>query len=292
MKNYSPDFRERVVRNLLERNTTPTQLYKIFKTSRNTIYLWLKKYKNTGSLERTPGSGKKPQIDALERFKKIVDENPDSTQKELGQLYGGASQPIVCRAIKKIGYTYKKKTSAYQERNEIKRKRFQTKIDKVPPEDCVYIDETGVHNGSGNGSGYAPKGERYTAKSKARASDRRTVVGAQNQGKSQAMMVFKGNMNKEIFIKWVKEFLIPTLQKGNIVIMDNASFHKDGIIRRLLRKAGYGLWYLPPYSPDLNKIEHYWSKVKKFHSRHMKKHGWRNGESVIESLQLCPNLTE
>ena len=101
MKNYSPDFREKIVRNLLERNTTPTQLYKIFKTSRNTIYLWLKKYKNTGSLERTPGSGKKPQIDDLERFKKIVDENPDSTQKESGQLYGGASQPIVCRAIKK-----------------------------------------------------------------------------------------------------------------------------------------------------------------------------------------------
>ena len=104
------------------------------------------------------------------------------------------------------------------------------------------------------------------------------------------MMLFKGNMNKEIFIKWVKEFLIKTLVKGDIV--DNASFHKDGIIRRLLRKAGCGLWYLPPYSPDLNKIEHYWSKVKKFHSQHMKKHGWRNGKSVIESLQLCPNLTQ
>ena len=74
--------------------------------------------------------------------------------------------------------------------------------------------------------------------------------------------------------------------------MDNASFHKDGIIRRLLRKAGCGLRYLPTYSPDLNKIKHYWAKVKKFHSRHMKKYGWRNGESVIESLQMCPNLTE
>ena len=198
---------------------------------------------------------------------------------------------MVCRAIKRIGYTYKKKTSAYQERNETKRKRFQTKIDKVPPENCVYIDETGVHNGSGNIRGYAPKGKRYTAKSKARASDRRTVVGAQRQGKSQAITVFKGNMDKETFILWVKEALIPTLKKGDIVIMDNASFHKDGIIRRLLRKAGCGLWYLPTYSPDLNKIEHYWAKLKKFHSRHIKKYGWRNGESVIESLQLCPNLT-
>ena len=55
------------------------------------------------------------------------------------------------------------------------------------------------------------------------------------------MMVFKGNMNKETFILWIKKILIPTLKKGNIVVMDNASFHKDSIIRRLLRKAGCGL---------------------------------------------------
>ena len=48
-----------------------------------------KKYKDTGSLERSLGSGKKTKID--EKFKKIVADNPDSTQKELGQLYGGAS---------------------------------------------------------------------------------------------------------------------------------------------------------------------------------------------------------
>ena len=46
-------------------------------------------------------------------------------------------------------------------------------------------------------------------------------------------------------------------QKEDIVIMDNASFHKDVIIRKLLRKTGFELWYLPTYSPDLNKIEHY-----------------------------------
>ena len=109
MKHYSTDFRERVVRNLLEKNITPTQLYKISKISRNTAYLWLKKYKETGSLKRSPGSGKKPKIDNLEKFKKIVDENPDSTQKELGQLYGGASQSIVCRAIKRLDTHTRKK---------------------------------------------------------------------------------------------------------------------------------------------------------------------------------------
>ena len=47
--------------------------------------------KNTGNMNRNPGSGKKPKIDDLEKFKKTVADNPDSTQRELGQLYGGAS---------------------------------------------------------------------------------------------------------------------------------------------------------------------------------------------------------
>ena len=55
-----------------------------------------------------------------------------------------------------------------------------------------------MHNGSGNRSGYALKGKRLTVKSKARASDRRTVVGAQRAGKSQAMTVFKENMDKKL----------------------------------------------------------------------------------------------
>ena len=65
-------------------------------------------------------------------------------------------------------------------------------------------------------------------------------------------MVFEENVSKETFILWIKEILIPTLKKGNIVVLDNVSFHKDG--RRLLKKAGCGLCYLSPYSPDLNPI--------------------------------------
>ena len=177
MKHYSTDFREKVVQNLLEKNITPTQLYKISKISRNTAYLWLKKYKETGNLERSPGSGKKPKIDNLEKFKKIVDENPDSTQKELGQLYGGASQSIVCRAIKKIGYTYKKKTSAYKERDEVKRKRFITLLLKILSVRIVYIDETSFDNGAKYMWGYAKKGEPCIVKETSRASDRITVIG-------------------------------------------------------------------------------------------------------------------
>ena len=81
----SADFRQKI--RILDKKTTSTQSNKTFKIS--TIHKWIKKYKDTESLQRNPGSGKKPKIDDLEKFKKI--DNPDSTQKELGQLYGGAS---------------------------------------------------------------------------------------------------------------------------------------------------------------------------------------------------------
>ena len=67
------------------------------------------------------------------------------------------------------------------------------------------------------------------------------------------------------------------------MILDNASFYKDGIIRKLLRKTGCGLWYFPPYSPDLNKIEYYWAKVKNFIVGKKKKWGIGYQESAIIS---------
>ena len=44
--------------------------------------------------------------------------------------------------------------------------------------------------------------------------------------------------------------------------MDNATFHKGGRIQQLIQDAGCQLLYLPPYSPDLNRIEQCWSWLK------------------------------
>ena len=56
--------------------------------------------------------------------------------------------------------------------------------------------------------------------------------------------------------------LIPKLKPGQLVILDNATFHKSEKISQLITQAGYQLTYLPPDSPDLNKIEHYWFPIK------------------------------
>jgi transposase len=61
---------------------------------------------------------------------------------------------------------------------------------------------------------------------------------------------------------WLETCLIPVLEPGQVVIVDNATFHKGGRIEQLIQEAGCELLYLPPYSPDLNKIERCWSWLK------------------------------
>lgn len=65
------------------------------------------------------------------------------------------------------------------------------------------------------------------------------------------------------FMTFITEHLIPQLEAGQIVVMDNASFHKGKSIENVIKAAGAKLVYLPPYSPDLSPIENMWSKIKK-----------------------------
>ena len=84
------------------------------------------------------------------------------------------------------------------------------------------------------------------------------------QGNRQivAPLTFKGYCNTLLIEAWVEQILVPELKPGQVVIMDNASFHKSSRIRELIKQAKCKLLFLPPYSPDLNKIEKYWARLK------------------------------
>jgi len=77
-----------------------------------------------------------------------------------------------------------------------------------------------------------------------------------------APWLFQGPMNGEMFLAWVTQGLVPTLQKGDVVIMDNLATHKIHGIVEALAAVGARLLFLPPYSPDFNPIENMWSKIK------------------------------
>ena len=78
-----------------------------------------------------------------------------------------------------------------------------------------------------------------------------------------APCVIDGPINGISFTAWVEQFLIPELEPGSIVVIDNLGSHKGSRVRKLLRAAGIKLFFLPPYSPDLNPIEQMFSKLKR-----------------------------
>ena len=75
-------------------------------------------------------------------------------------------------------------------------------------------------------------------------------------------MVTEGATNTLVFTGFIESFLVPVLRPGDIVVMDNLSSHKASCVAEAIEAVGAEVWYLPPYSPDLNPIELMWSKVK------------------------------
>ena len=65
-----------------------------------------------------------------------------------------------------------------------------------------------------------------------------------------------------VFTTWVQELLLPSLNELTVIVMDNVTFHKDAATLQLIKAAGHIIEFLPPYSPDLNPIEHKWAEKK------------------------------
>lgn len=110
--------------------------------------------------------------------------------------------------------------------------------------------------------GRAAKGTPVIAKVSGKRQKRVNVLGALVNGKLVGSIRTIGSVNKEIFNMWLKESLIPLLEKGMTIIMDNASFHKGKETREIIENAGLKLKFLPPYSPDFNPIEQTWHQLK------------------------------
>ncbi len=89
-----------------------------------------------------------------------------------------------------------------------------------------------------------------------------TFLAALRHDRIDAPWVLDGPINGAAFQTYVDKMLVPTLRPGDIVVMDNLSSHKGQAVRAAIRGAGAHLFFLPPYSPDLNPIEQVFAKLK------------------------------
>jgi transposase len=126
----------------------------------------------------------------------------------------------------------------------------------------VFIDETGASTKMARLRGRARRGERCRSPVPHGHWKTTTFTGALRSTGMTAPMVLDGPMNGDFFRAYVEQVLAPTLQPGDIVIMDNLGSHKGRAVRAAIRAAGAKLFFLPPYSPDLNPIEQVFAKLK------------------------------
>ena len=111
--------------------------------------------------------------------------------------------------------------------------------------------------------GYALQGTRCGDTQDWQARGRLNVIGALCAGVLLTVAYFTGSINGDVFHAWVTQGLLPRLPPQSVVILDNASFHKRPATRQQVEDAGHTLLFLPPYSPDLNPIEHKWAEAKR-----------------------------
>ena len=132
----------------------------------------------------------------------------------------------------------------------------------IPREWIVYIDESGIDHNEVKQKSWSPIGkptlwEQYWYRYK-----RTTLIAWVRGDEVLAPFRLEGTTNTEVFNIWLSQCLCPELIAWDVVVMDNASFHKSQKTRELIEATWARLVYLPPYSPDLNPIENYWALLK------------------------------
>ena len=142
------------------------------------------------------------------------------------------------------------------------RAEWTQKQAKLDAEHLVFIDETGTSTNMARLRGRAPRGERLVSKVPHGHWKTTTFVAGLRSTALTAPCVIDGPMNGSAFLAYIEQILAPSLKSGDIVVMDNLSAHKVPGVRDAIEAAGARLFYLPPYSPDLNPIEQLFAKLK------------------------------
>jgi transposase len=128
--------------------------------------------------------------------------------------------------------------------------------------DLIYVDESGMDERDDYGYAWSEAGHRVYGLKSGRRQGRINMIAGYRDGQIIAPFTVEGACNRTVFELWLETCLIPLLQKGQRIVIDNATFHHGGRIATLIEAAGCSVVYLPPYSPDLNRIEKCWAWLK------------------------------
>lgn len=247
----------------------------VFDVGPATVIRWMRKKRGTGDVAPEPMGGQRHGLNAedLDVVAAHLKDKPDATLEELVEAFEARTQKktsraAMGRACDKLGQSRKKKSVSATERETPRvqklREAFVARQKALDPKRLFFLDETGTNVAMSRLYARAPRGERTKECQPRNRGTTLTLIAALTVGGLLAPMTVEGATDSLVFIAYVREILLPELQPGDVVVLDNVGAHKVPEVQRLIEEAGARLLFLPPYSPDLNPIEEAWSKVKSF----------------------------
>jgi len=141
--------------------------------------------------------------------------------------------------------------------------------------------------------GRAPIGERVYLPERGRRTKKVNIIAGLLNGKLLCPTIYDWSTNSTWFLEWLEWYLLPLLKAGSVIILDNASFHKKAEVYRKAASYGCRVIFLPPYSPDKNKIEKSWANLKNwlrlnsknFENIHLAVSAYFNSEQLYQPLR-------
>lgn len=204
------------------------------------------------------------------------------------------SSSSIKRALSSAGWTKKTAHKRAKEQNPDLRDFYFHKLSEFQSYQLVYVDESGCDKRIGfRRTGWSPLGVTPVQVAKFHRGQRYQILPAYAQDGIILSRVFAGSTDAVVFEDFIEQLLQHCgrwPEPKSVLIMDNASFHHSERIRKMCSEAGVQLLYLPPYSPDLNPIEEFFSELKSYIKRNWKLYEAQPDQGFDTFLQTCVDI--
>jgi transposase len=194
-------------------------------------------------------------------------------------------QPHVHRAgTPALGHHAQKKTLLSSEQQDPtvqkQRKAWQRKVKDIEPGRFKFLDQTNAKTTFTRVFARAPRGQRVREYVPDGRWESLTLMGSLGYWGDTTALTYEGGTDVPTMVTFMEKVLRPAIDRDHIVVLDRLSSHLNPQVAQAVRRTGAKLWYLPPYSHDLNPIEQMWSKVK----GHLRKVKPRDVDALIAAI--------
>lgn len=280
---------------------TVKQITEIFGVDRDSVRSWIDRFNEGGATALKdedrpggpPGLDDEEQATLRELFERFPN-RPARVQSELERLTGkSVCRETIRRYAKRFGLSWKRfKRDLRKKRDEKLFRTAQSELAELlaePDLDVVYFDEAGFSVKGVVPYGWTPIGERASVPLTGNQGSSVQALGLEHQNGEASVYLHRGTVNTQTVISVLDDYS-RQIDRTTVIILDNASCHRSAAFQDQVEtwaERGLLVYYLPPYSPELNAIERLWKKIK---YQYLPPTAWERLRTLISTL--TSTLTE